>query len=247
MEKQYVDFAYVYDRLMEDVDYGQWATYIENIFQREGISPNSLLELACGTGNITIPMAKRGYQVMGVDISEDMLMVAKEKALSQGTNILFVQQDMCQLELNSTYDGVLCCCDGINYIVETEALITLFKGVYRYLSPGGIFVFDISTSYKLKQILGNNTFGENLNDLCYLWENDFDEQTQNIDMNLTFFIQEGRHFRKFEELHRQRAYEVEDLKEILQGTGFNRIQCFDGFSWQEPAEESERVFFVCRK
>ncbi len=247
MEKQYVDFAYVYDRLMEDVDYGQWATYIENIFQREGISPNNLLELACGTGNITIPMAKRGYQVMGVDISEDMLMVAKEKALAQGINILFVQQNMCQLELNSTYDGVICCCDGINYIVETEALITLFKGVYRYLSPGGIFVFDISTSYKLKQILGNNTFGENLNDLCYLWENDFDEQTQNIDMNLTFFIQEGRHFCKFEELHRQRAYEVEDLKKILQGTGFNRIQCFDGFSWQEPAKESERVFFVCRK
>lgn len=247
MERQYGEFAYVYDRLMEEVDYLQWITHIESVFERAGITPKKLVELACGTGNITIPLAKRGYQMMGIDISEDMLMVAREKSLDQGADVLLIQQDICQLELAGAYEAILCLCDGVNYILDTEGLLGAFQSIYRHLSPGGVFLFDISSSYKLREILGNHTFGENQGDLCYLWENYFDESQRVIDMNLTFFIQENKLFRKFEELHRQRAYEIQELESLLRISGFEKIQYYDGFSWNRPREDSQRILFICQR
>lgn len=247
MEKQYVDFAYVYDRLMEEVDYHQWVTYIETIFQREGLAPQNILELACGTGNITIPMAEKGYSIVGVDISEDMLMVAKEKAIAKGLELLLIQQDMGQLELQREYDAVLCFCDGVNYIIDPGDLLNMFQGVYRHMNDDGIFIFDISSAYKLEHVLGNNVFGENLDDLCYLWENYYDEDSKIIDMNLTFFTQEENLFRKFEEYHQQRAYEMAELVRFLNQIGFKGVQCYDAFGFKPPTPTSERIFFVCRK
>ncbi len=246
MENQYSDFAYVYDRLMEDVDYNGWVNYIEEIFQRQNLAPNKILELACGTGNITIPLAKKGYAVKAVDISQDMLMVAKDKALKEGTDIFFIQQDMTQLDLEGKFDAVLCMCDGINYIIEEEELLSLFKTIHNHLTENGILVFDISSYYKLQNILGNNTFGENQEDLCYLWENFFDESTDLLEMNLTFFIQEKNLYRKFEEFHQQRAFHNLELINLLKTAGFNTVESYDGFNFSKPLDNSQRVFFICR-
>lgn len=245
---QYSNFAYVYDRLMEDVDYDGWVDYIEGLLKLENHKPKRILELACGTGNITIPLSKRGYEIMGVDISQDMLSVADDKASEAGERIIFLEQDMRELEVeDGGYDCVLCLCDGINYVTEVEDLHKVFHLVYESLSQEGLFIFDVSSYYKLKNILGENTFGENLGDLCYLWENYFNEDTDTIEMDLTLFIQEGRLFKKMEEYHLQRAYRVEELTAALKKAGFNNITSYNAFEYKEPKEESERIFFLVKK
>ncbi|MBM7615919.1 class I SAM-dependent DNA methyltransferase [Alkaliphilus hydrothermalis] len=242
----YNDFAYVYDRLMEDVDYQRWVEYIEEIFRRQQVSPKKILELACGTGNITIPLADKGHEVMAIDLSQDMLMVAKDKALSKGKEILFIQQDMTELQLEGEFDTVLCMCDGINYIIGETQLLDLFKKIKNHLVEGGLFIFDISSYYKLQNTLGNHTFGENQGDLCYLWENYFDEEEDILEMNLTFFIQEKNLYKKFEEFHQQRAYTAEELLGLLKEVGFNAINYYNEFTFEEVQENSQRIFFVCR-
>lgn len=247
MVEQYMGFAYVYDRLMEDVDYEEWSNYVQEMMQNNIENPKKILELACGTGNITIPLAKKGYDIIGLDISEDMLTVAKGKSIEKGLDILFIQQDMVFLEVEAKYDCILSMCDGINYIVDIEDLAQVFDGVYRALQDDGAFIFDISSHYKLKNILGTNTFGENLEDLCYLWENYFDEDTKTLEMDLTFFIKEGKHYKKEEEYHIQRAYEVDELITILKQSKFKDIKAYDAFSYNMPNEKSERIFIIAKK
>ncbi len=247
MVEQYGGFAYLYDRLMEDVDYIEWANYIEKIMIQENKKPHKILELACGTGNITIQLANKGYDVIGLDISQDMLMVAKDKSLRNNKNILFIEQDMIELELDEKFDCVLSMCDGINYIVDEDDLAQVFKNVYDALEDEGIFIFDISSHYKIKNILGNNIFGENLEDVCYLWQNYFDEDSNIIEMELTFFIQEGKYYKKEEEYHAQRAYEVDEIIHILNEQHFKDIKVYDGFNFDLPKNNSERIFFVVKK
>ena len=245
---QYSNFAYVYDRLMEDVDYGGWVQYIEDIFKLENQSPIKILELACGTGNVTIPLSKKGYQLTAVDISQDMLSVAVNKASDAGEKILFLQQDMRKLELEGEgFDSVLCLCDGINYITEAQDLFSVFKMVYEILKKDGLFIFDISSYYKLKNILGVNTYGENLGDLCYLWENYFDDEAGTIEMDLTFFMEEGDLYRKIEEYHLQKAYHVKEINAILIEAGFDDITVFEAFEFTKPHSKSERIFFKIKK
>ncbi len=245
---QYSSFAYVYDRLMADVDYSEWVMYIEELFKSEGLAPKKILELACGTGNITIPLSLKGYDVTASDISEDMLMVAADKAAEAQARILFLQQDMRELELEEeSFDTVLCLCDGMNYIVEDAELLKVFSFVHRLLRPEGAFIFDISSYYKLKKVLGNNTFGENLGDLCYLWENYFDEDANTVEMDLTFFIEENTLFKKMEEFHLQRAYQVEEIIGLLNKAGFIDISVLEAFGFNPPNKESERIFFKIKK
>ncbi|MBU5677028.1 class I SAM-dependent methyltransferase [Alkaliphilus sp. MSJ-5] len=247
MVDQYCGFAHLYDRLMEDVDYEDWANYVEKVMAQNRNKPHKILEIACGTGNVTIPLAKKGYNILGLDISKDMLMIAKNKALENNINILFIEQDMIDLELEEKFDCILSMCDGINYIVDINDLMKVFQGVYNALEDGGVFIFDISSHYKIKNILGNNTFGENLEDLCYLWENYFDEGSNTIEMDLTFFIQDGKYYRKEEEYHVQRAYKVEEIIKILNQLDFKDIKEYDGFTFNPPKDNSERIFFVAKK
>lgn len=247
MIDQYGGFAYIYDRLMDEVDYVKWADYIEKIIIQENKKTNKILELACGTGNITVPIAKKGYDITGLDISEDMLMVAKDKALKNNMNIFFIQQDMVDLQLENKFDCVLSMCDGINYIVNENDLMEVFQKVYNYLECDGVFIFDISSYYKIKNVLGNNTFGENLDDLCYLWQNYFDEENNTIEMELTFFIQEGQYYKKEEEYHIQRAYKVEEIRYMLEKANFNTIKVYGEFNFNKPKSDSERIFFIAKK
>ncbi|SHK13217.1 class I SAM-dependent DNA methyltransferase [Paramaledivibacter caminithermalis] len=243
----YTGFAEVYDFLMKDVDYIGWVDYIEEIFGMEGVKPQSILELACGTGNITNKLAKRGYDVVGVDISSDMLTFAKNKAHDTGVFVKYLNQDMRELDYNKKVDTVLCLCDGFNYILEKDDLLSIFKKIYSLLKEKGLFVFDISSYYKLSEILGNNVYAESFEDISYIWENYFDEETSICQLDLTIFKRKDKLFERYKEIHYQRAYKIEEIFHILKNAGFNNICGYKAFTFEEFEFDHERVNFVCKK
>ncbi|MGL5693309.1 MAG: class I SAM-dependent DNA methyltransferase, partial [Peptostreptococcaceae bacterium] len=147
--EQYNDFAYIYDELMNDVDYDGWVKYIEEIIKNEKAEVQNILELACGTGNLTIPLTKKNYDIAGIDISDQMLSVAREKAEKEGVELVLLQQDIAELDFDVTnLDCVLCACDGFNYVTYDDELESAFAKTHELLKPGGIFIFDISSHYK---------------------------------------------------------------------------------------------------
>ncbi|HWR60022.1 MAG TPA: class I SAM-dependent methyltransferase, partial [Clostridia bacterium] len=156
--ESYNEFAEVYDLFMEDVDYGSWCRFIEELFRLYGKKPRRILDTACGTGNITIPMSLSGYEMCGLDLSASMLSLAESKARAAKQRIMFLNQDMTRMNLREKYQAVLCMCDGVNYITEEDGLKSYFSSVYDRLDKGGIFIFDISSYGKLSGVLGNNTF-----------------------------------------------------------------------------------------
>lgn len=242
----YSDFAYIYDSLMhKDVDYEKWADYIENLFIMYDVNPDLVCDLACGTGNITIPMARRGYDMTGVDISEDMLNIASSKA--DDLNILFLNQSMTDLDLYGTMGAFLCMIDGINYILPPKSLLKLFTRIKTcFLDNDGLFIFDISTEYKLKNIIGDNTFVHCGEKIFYTWQNRYIEKKKLSDMFLTFFVKQGKQYTRFEERHLQRAYSVKELTALLKKAGFTTVDTYDELSFSPPREDSERIVFVCR-
>jgi len=244
----YENFAQIYDLLMDEVDYEKWAEFLNLLINKnKGIVTRDVLDLACGTGNITIPMARLGYNLWGIDVSEQMLSIAENKARMCGEKIRFLRQDMRNLNLTKKFDAVLCACDGINYITDDNELTKVLQGVNRILNPGGLFIFDISSFYKLKKILGDNIFIEEKDGIFYSWENEFDDCSSIVTMRLNFFVPDGKLYRRIEEIHFQKAYKIEDIYEILKETDFSEIEVFDEFRYTEPSEESERIFFVAKK
>lgn len=246
---QYREFAFVYDELMDDVDYENWIDYIEKIIKKEDAKVQNILELACGTGNITIPLAKKNYDIAGIDISDEMLNVARTKAEKQNIELVLLEQDISELDFDVTnLDCVLCACDGFNYITYDEDLENVFSKTYELLKEEGIFIFDISSFYKLSTILGDNMYGENRENISYMWQNYFDDEQNLVEMELTFFVaDEGGKFDKYEEVHLQRAYTEEEIIKILNKAGFSKIKVYGDFTFEYPSEDSERIFFICRK
>ena len=246
---QYKDFAFVYDELMNEVDYDGWVKYIEDIIKKEDVNVQNILELACGTGNMTIPLTKKNYDIAGIDISEEMLSVAKEKAEKEGVELVLLQQDIAELDFDITnLDCVLCACDGFNYITYDDDLENVFSKTHELLKEDGIFIFDISSFYKLSTILGNNMYGENREDVAYMWQNYFDDEENLVEMELAFFIKdEDDKFERFEEVHQQRAYTEEEIINMLKSSGFSHIKTYGDFTFEAPTEESQRIFFVCKK
>ncbi|HPT78314.1 MAG TPA: class I SAM-dependent methyltransferase [Candidatus Atribacteria bacterium] len=240
----YEKFAYVYDALMQDVDYDRWVDFIEDIFKVYGAKPETIVDLACGTGNITGRLAERGYKVTGIDISGDMLAVASEKARNAGLDITYVCQDMRELELHRPVDAITCMCDGFNYILEDADLEQTLSGIKRYLNPGGILVFDTSSHYKLSRVLGNNVMTETEGDINLIWCNTYDKSSEIVQMNLTFFVKEENRYRKFEETHFQRAYKQEDMIRMLEKCGFSNPACFAEFSLEPPRKKTQRIFYA---
>jgi ubiquinone/menaquinone biosynthesis C-methylase UbiE len=230
-----------------DVDYEKWADYIENLFDRYEISPNLVCDLACGTGNITIPLAKRGYDMTGVDISEDMLNIARDKA--EGLDILFLRQSMTDLDLYGTMGAFLCMIDGINYILPPKSLLKLFTRIKTcFIDDGGLFIFDISTEYKLRDVIGSNTFVHSDKNIFYTWQNRYIESKKLSDMFLTFFVKEKNRktYSRFEERHLQRAHSPMELVTLLKKAGFSSVDMYGELSFDPPKKDSERIVFVCR-
>lgn len=242
--KSYNDFAYIYDGLMHsDVNYEKWADYIENLFDMYNVNPQLVCDLACGTGNITIPMARRGYDMTGVDISEDMLNAAREK--SQNENILYLNQSITKLDLYGSMGAFLCMIDGFNYVISPKLLENALKRIKTcFMDKDAILIFDISTRHKLKNVIGNNTFIHSDKNVFYTWQNRYIEDKNLSDMMLTFFAKGKRGYHRFEERHIQRAYSEEEMIHILKKAGFSCVDTFDELSFEKPRPDSERIVFV---
>lgn len=246
----YNDFAYVYDSLMHsDVNYEKLADYIENIFAMYDISPDLVCDLACGTGNVTIPLAKRGYDMTGIDLSEDMLNVARQK--SSDLDILYLNQNLTNVDMYGTMGAFLCMIDGINYMIAPKAVLKLFTRLKTcFMDPDALFIFDISSRYKLSNIIGNNTFIHSEPNIFYSWQNTYHEKHKLSDMLLNFFVryndmEEGT-YERFEERHLQRAYSVEELTFLLKKAGFTTVDTYESMTFNPPTDKSERIVFVCR-
>ena len=176
--EQYTSFAEVYDTFMDNVPYDEWIADIVNKLKSEGINDGLVLDLGCGTGTITEGLAKNGYDMIGVDSSEDMLAIAMEKNVKSGFDILYLCQDIVDFELYGTVRAIVSCCDTLNYITEKEDLLQVFKWVNNYLEPDGVFIFDVNSEYKYEELLADNTFAENRDDSSFIWENTFDNDSR---------------------------------------------------------------------
>ena len=217
----YGSFACVYDKFMDNVPYKEWGKYLKSLLEEQGISDGLMLELGCGTGSLTEILADAGYDMIGVDLSADMLDIAMEKRKQSGNNILYLLQDMREFELYGTVKAAVSICDSMNYILEKEDLVQVFKLVNNYLDPSGIFIFDMNTEYKYTHLLADGTFAENREESSFIWENFYDEEERINEYDLTLFIKEGELFRKFEETHYQRCYSLDEVKEAAKEAGMD--------------------------
>ncbi|MBN2898107.1 MAG: class I SAM-dependent methyltransferase [Clostridia bacterium] len=249
----YSGFAKIYDAYMQAEDYDRWLMGIQALIKEYGVPTKHVLELACGSGAMSVLLAKQGYDVIGLDISEEMLMVAKDKALEERVRIGFFQQDMVNYELNNTFDTVLCICDGMNYVLEEEDLESVFERVHHSLTDKGLFIFDISTYYKLKYILGESTIAESREDSAFIWENFYDEDESILSFELTVFTEENGVYRRSDEVHEQRAYKIADIKRLSEDyfewmtVVTDTFDVIDVKNYDEETMTNERVFFVLKK
>lgn len=243
----YTDFAFVYDTLMDNTPYEAWCTRITDILQGAGIEKDLVLDLGCGTGTLTELLAKEGYDMIGVDYSQEMLARAMEKRDESGLPILYLLQDMREFELYGTVKAVVSVCDSLNYLLEEEEVIETFRLVNNYLDPKGLFVFDFNTVYKYKEVIGDATIAENREGCSFIWENYFHEEEDINEYEVTFFVKEGELFRRFEETHYQRGYTPQQMKEFLKKAGLEFVAMADSDTGGEVTPESERIYMIARE
>lgn len=247
----YESFARVYDLFMDNIPYQEWCGYLTGLLKECGVTEGLVLELGCGTGNVTRLLAGEGYDMIGVDNAPDMLEIAMEKKEADQQDILYLLQDMREFELYGTVKAVVSICDSMNYIIEEEDLLQVFRLVNNYLDPKGIFIFDMNTEYKYREILGENTIAENREDASFIWDNFYDEEEQINEYDLALFIPEEIQgetlYRKYEEVHYQRAYSLETVKNLLEQAGMEFVTVYDAFTHDTPQEYSERVYIIARE
>ncbi|MBD0379053.1 class I SAM-dependent DNA methyltransferase [Paenibacillus sedimenti] len=250
----YERFAYTYDRLMESMPYGEWLRFARESFKRFGLNPVTIADLGCGTGTLAIPLALEGYRVTGIDLSEDMLAVAEQKAEQQCTllktgALRWVQQDLREWELGEQVDIAISFCDCINYLLEEEDIVQAFRQTYANLKPGGIFLFDVHTPEQLFAYADSQPFFLNEEDVSYIWTSELDEERVQIEHDLTIFVQDGpaELFRRIDEVHVQRAYPLQWLEQQLLKVGFTEVHMAADFTWEQPTSKTQRAFFAARK
>ncbi len=247
MSNGYDVLAACYDAFTADVDYPARADYMESLFRRYGASPKQVLDLACGTGSLTLELSRRGYDMTGVDLSEEMLAEAYRKAAEAGSGALFIRQDMTRLDLYGTVEAALCCLDGINCLPTPEKLLDCFKRVKLFLEPGGLFIFDVNTLYKFEQVLAGSSFVYENDGSFVVWSNAYDPEKKLCDFQLTVFRQEGNGlWRRSQGNVSQRAYSVETLLEQLRRAGFESLEVLGDLSRQPPKEDEQRIYIVAR-
>ena len=253
----YTGFAQVYDMFMDNVPYEQWSAYLISLLKEYGIKDGLVLDLGCGTGKMTRRLSRAGYDMIGVDSSEEMLQIALEQEAEEvsgaageitSPRILYLCQDMREFELYGTVAAVISICDSMNYILTEAELLAVFKLVNNYLDPGGVFIFDLNTLYKYREILGERTICENREEASFIWENFYEEEEQINEYDLTLFIQEeSGMYRRFEETHFQRGYEIETIKGLLKEAGMEYVTSYEAFTRESPKEDSQRIYVVARE
>lgn len=237
----YKQFAYYYDRLTENVDYKVRGDYISNFFSDCGNGGNSLLDLACGTGTFTKYFADKGYNVCGIDLSEDMLTIAQSKLSGSAT---LLNADITSFDFESDFDYCICMLDSINHLQNISAVKKCFDCVYNSLKSGGLFIFDVNTPYKHNFILADNTFVFDEEDFFLSWDNELTEENK-VRIMLDLFVYNGSNYDRYSEEFYETAYTINELKELL--TAFELVGIYDDLTLDEPVNSSERVYFVLKR
>ena len=268
----YQAFASVYDELMCDVPYDAWTERIDRDIKKYGISKTKTertrdleseearleserrlgMDLGCGTGIVTRKLHDMGYDIFGIDYSPEMLSRAMESDEDRG--IMYLNQDMRELDLYSTIGTAVSICDSINYLLEDEDVITTFKLVNNYLDPSGLFIFDFNTIHKYRDVIGDSTIAESGEDASFIWSNYYDEESNINEYEVNFFVpvstEQGNPenlYKKFEEYHYQRGFTLDEMKEFLKEAGLIFVDAFDSESFGEVTEDSERIFVVAKE
>lgn len=246
----YSEFARVYDLFMDNIPYEEWCDYLVMLLKQHGVDDGLVLELGCGTGNMTEALKRRGYDMIGIDNSEEMLAEAIEKSMESDSDmgekpVLYLCQDMREFELYGTVRAVVSVCDSMNYILEPEELLQVFRLVNNYLDPEGIFIFDLNTRYKYEKILGEQTIGETREDHCFIWDNYYDKASRVNEYILNLFIRgnDGRYDR-YEEVHYQRAYDLDEIRRLIEASGLRWEGAYDAFTMEPVREDSERIYII---
>ena len=270
----YTDFAAVYDTFMDETPYDVWGDFVAGIIEKYGVSKpsstngdatkeisedskealeeerNLVVELGCGTGSFTQVLKKKGYDIMGIDLSPEMLDLARKKSAEEGLQIMYLEQDMRELDLYCTAGTIVSICDSINYILEDEEIIDTFKLVNNFLYPKGIFIFDFNTLHKYRDVIGDTTIAENREDCSFIWDNYFHEQEHVNEYDLTIFArcdEEGELFRRSVETHFQRGYTLDEMKSFVEEAGLVFISAIDADTHEAPDDDSERIYIVARE
>ena len=245
----YEEFSTVYDRLMRSVDYDGWANYLCALLSANGVPSNgTICECCCGTGQITIRLAAAGYRVIASDSSSDMLMIARERCRCAGRKVPFVCQDMRSVSVHKPVHAILACCDGVNYLTDDSDLNAFLRSSFDSLLPEGMLLFDISSEYKLENVLGMNTFGEDEEDVCYFWKNMYDPATRLAELTLTCFAKgKDGSFRRIREKQVQRAFSITGILNAATDSSFESIGVYGFGTFSSPRPQDERIQFVFRK
>lgn len=243
----YTDFAYVYDTLMDETPYEKWCEQVTSILERNGIKKDLVLDLGCGTGTLTELLAQKGYDMIGIDLSGEMLERAMEKREKSGLSILYLQQDMREFELYGTVKAIVSVCDSINYLLEDEDVIDTFKLVNNYLDPNGLFIFDFNTVYKYRDVIGDATIAENREECSFIWENYYHEEERINEYEVTFFVKEGELFRRFEETHYQKGYTAKEMIRFLKEAGLEFVSMSDSDTGGEVVDQTQRICMIARE
>lgn len=244
----YSYFASVYDLLTENVEYSRRADYICSLLSENGINGGLLLDVACGTGSLSLELAKRGFDVTGVDISREMLSRAQNKMYESGENILFLCQDMRKLDLYGTVNCAVCMLDSLNHLTSTEDLLETFKSVSLFLEDGGIFIFDMNTPYKHREILADNSFVYELDRLFCVWRNTLSDDGATVEINLDFFEKtDGANYRRYCESFCEKAYDTQTVVDLLGQAQLSLVSQYGELSCDAPGEKTQRTVFVARR
>ncbi len=244
----YEFLAACYDQFTADVDYAAWADYLERQFARNRLPIHTVLDLACGTGSLTLELAERGYEMIGVDLSEEMLAQAAEKCRNvKGEPPIFLHQSMDRLDLYGTIDACVCCLDSVNYVTRPKRLARAFQRVHTFLMPGGLFLFDVNTPDKLQGLDGQVFLDESEDAYC-VWRAEYSARRRICSYGMDIFTREedGR-WSRWEELHEEYAYEPAELEALLRQAGFREIKQYGELKLRAPRDGEQRIFFAARK
>ena len=275
--KEYTGFAYSYDMFMDNVPYDEWAEYLHGLLIENGVKDGIVCELGCGTGKMTRKLRDFGYDMIGIDLSQEMLQIAieqestpagkkksantttqkerksKKNSGNESGEILYLNQDMREFELYGSVAAVVSVCDSMNYITEKEDLMKVFKLVNNYLDPGGTFIFDMNTQYYYRKRLGEQTICDNRDEGSLIWENYYDAETKINEFDITIYIRRNSDkklvngYERFEETHYQRAYNISEVKGLLKKAGLTDLKAYEVLTKDEPGKCTERVYFVSHK
>lgn len=239
----YSSLAEVYDKLTENVEYEKRAEYIRSILLKNGGENGVLLDLACGTGTLSLELAKYGYDMILCDLSAEMLVFARERI----PEALILCQSMTDLDLYGTINHAVCSLDSINHLLKPCDVKAAFSSVSLFMEKGGVFVFDVNTIHKHENVLGNNSFVSEKDNVFCVWQNTYKRKSKTVDINIDIFIEEENKYTRLRESFSERAYSLDDIKKWLDETGFEVTGVYDDMTENEPSETSERVYFTAVK